>query len=99
GIMALTALAAQAAGGTPRRRRALLLIGVFGAALFYGDSVITPAISVLGASEGLEIVAPALKAWVVPMSVAILVGLFLAQRHGTEHVGRAFGPVILVSFA
>ena len=70
GIMALTALAAKAAGTTPRRRTSLLLVGVFGAALFYGDSVITPAISVLGAVEGLEVVTPALKPYVVPMSVA-----------------------------
>ncbi|HEY2188706.1 MAG TPA: potassium transporter Kup [Caldimonas sp.] len=98
GIMALTALAVHAAGTTPRRKTALLLIGVFGAALFYGDSVITPAISVLGAAEGLEVVAPTLKPWVVPISVAILVGLFLVQRHGTRRVGNAFGPIVLVWF-
>ncbi len=98
GIMALSALAMRAAGSTARRRNLLLLIGVFGAALFYGDSVITPAISVLGAAEGLEVFAPDLKPWVVPISVAIIVGLFLFQRHGTERVGRLFGPVILVWF-
>jgi hypothetical protein len=79
GIMALTALAVRAAGSSPARRTALLLTGVFGAALFYGDSVITPAISVLGAAEGLEVVAPGLAPWVVPISVAILAGLFLAS--------------------
>src|SRR5882672_598671 len=98
GIMALTALAAHAAGSTARRRTMLLLLGVFGAALFYGDSVITPAISVLSAVEGLEVVAPALKAYVLPISVAVLVGLFMVQRHGTATVGKMFGPVIVVWF-
>ena len=98
GIMALTALAVRSAGRTARGRNALLLTGVFGAALFYGDSVITPAISVLGAAEGLELVAPTLKAWVLPISVAVLVGLFLVQRFGTQRVGGAFGPVILLWF-
>ena len=95
GIMALTALAA---GGTPARRTLLLLTGVLGAALFYGDSVITPAISVLGAVEGLEAITPAFKPFVLPISVAIIVGLFLAQRFGTEAVGKLFGPVITVWF-
>ena len=99
GIMALTALAVRAAGSTPRRPTALLLTGVLGAALFYGDSVITPAISVLGAAEGLEVVAPALKAWVVPISVGVLVGLFVVQRFGTQRVGVAFGPIIVLWFA
>jgi KUP system potassium uptake protein len=98
GIMALSALAMRAAGDTPQRRKLLLLIGVFGAALFYGDSVITPAISVLGAAEGLEVFSPALKHWVVPISVAVIVGLFVVQRFGTERVGRAFGPVLLLWF-
>ena len=98
GIMALTALAARAAGSTPRRRTALLLTGVCGASLFYGDSVITPAISVLGAMEGLETATPALKPFVVPLSVAVLVGLFLVQRRGTAVVGALFGPVMLVWF-
>ena len=83
GIMALTALAAQAAGETPRRRRALLLLGVFGAALFYGDSVITPAISVLSAVEGLEVVTPASSRRSCRSSIGVLVGLFVdpAPRH------------------
>lgn len=100
GLMALLALASHAAGrrGGPRLARALLLTGAFGAALFYGDSVITPAISVLSAVEGLEVVTPALKAYVLPLSVAILIGLFLVQRHGTEIVGRYFGPVTLLWF-
>ena len=99
GIMALTALAAHAAGGTPRRRTALLLTGVLGASLFYGDSVITPAISVLGAVEGLEAITPAFKPYVLPISTAVIVGLFLVQRHGTSLVGKLFGPVIVVWFA
>jgi KUP system potassium uptake protein len=95
GIMALTALAA---GGTPTRRTLLLLTGVLGTALFYGDSVITPAISVLGAVEGLEAITPNLKPYVLPISIAIIVALFTAQRFGTEAVGKLFGPIISVWF-
>lgn len=99
GIMALTALAAKAAGKTPRRRVMLLLAGVFGAAMFYGDSVITPAISVLSAVEGLQVVAPGLKAYVLPISITVLVSLFAMQRYGTGTVGKLFGPVIVLWFA
>ncbi len=98
GGLALAALAAEAVQSRPRLRHALLLLGVFGATLFYGDSVITPAISVLGAMEGLELVAPSLEPFVVPFSLAILVGLFVVQRHGTGFVGRFFGPVIVLWF-
>ena len=98
GIMALTALAVRCAGRTTGARKALLLTGVLGAALFYGDSVITPAISVLGAAEGLEVVAPGLTAWVVPISVAVLLSLFVVQRFGTQRVGVVFGPVIVLWF-
>ena len=98
GGLALTALAAQAVRGRPALRSALLLLGVFGATLFYGDSLITPAISVLGAMEGLVLVAPGLGPYVVPASLAILVGLFLVQRFGTAVVGRFFGPVIVLWF-
>lgn len=98
GIMALTALAAHAAGKTARGRVALLLLGVMGAALFYGDSVITPAISVLSAVEGLEVVTPVLKPYVLPIALAVLVALFAVQRYGTALVGRLFGPIILVWF-
>jgi len=94
GIMALTALAAKAAGSTPRGRLALLLIGMFGAALFYGDSIITPAISVLSAVEGLEVATPRLKPYVVPISLGVLVALFSFQRFGTGVVGKLFGPII-----
>jgi KUP system potassium uptake protein len=99
GILALTALATQAVSGRPAWRLALPLLGVFGATLFYGDSVITPAISVLGAMEGLQVAAPSLKAWVLPLTVGVLVGLFAVQRFGTAAVGRVFGPVLLLWFA
>ncbi len=98
GGLALTALASMAVHDRPRLRQALLLLGVFGAALFYGDSVITPAISVLGAVEGLEIATPALRPFVLPITVAVLAGLFALQRFGTAAVGRLFGPVILLWF-
>ena len=98
GGLALTALAAQAVKARPALRHALLLLGVFGATLFYGDSLITPAISVLGAMEGLQLVTPALERYVVPITVAILVGLFAVQRFGTSFVGRFFGPVIVLWF-
>ena len=98
GIMALTALAAHAAGKTQRRRTALLLTGVLGAALFYGDSVITPAISVLSAVEGLEVVTPLLKPYVLPISITVLMGLFAMQRYGTGLVGKLFGPIIVIWF-
>ncbi len=99
GGLALTALAARAVENRPGLRRALLLLGVFGATLFYGDSLITPAISVLGAMEGLEVMAPSLKAWVIPATVAILIMLFLVQRFGTAVVGRFFGPIIVLWFS
>ena len=99
GALALTALAAHAVQQRPRLRNALLLLGLFGATLFYGDSVITPAISVMGAIEGLEVVTPTLKPYVLPISMAILVGLFLVQRFGTAAVGKVFGPIIALWFA
>ncbi|HVL45718.1 MAG TPA: KUP/HAK/KT family potassium transporter, partial [Acidovorax sp.] len=98
GGLALTALAARAVQQRPALRNGLLLLGVFGATLFYGDSLITPAISVLGAMEGLEVLTPALTPWVVPATVAILIGLFLMQRFGTAVVGRFFGPIIVLWF-
>lgn len=99
GGLALTALAARAVEHRPGLRRALLLLGVFGATLFYGDSLITPAISVLGAMEGLEVMTPALKSWVVPATVVILIALFLVQRLGTAVVGRFCGPIIVLWFS
>ena len=98
GIMALLALASRTVAGQPVLRRRILLLGAFGAALFYGDSVLTPAISVLSAVEGLEVATPALKTWVLPLSIAILVGLFVAQQFGTAAVGRWFGPVVIAWF-
>ncbi len=98
GIMALLALASQTVAGQPVLRRRLLLLGTFGACLFYGDSVLTPAISVLSAVEGLEVATPALQPWVLPVSVGILVGLFLVQSRGTATMGRWFGPVIVLWF-
>lgn len=98
GVLALAALASHAVCDRPKLHAALLLVGVFGATLFYGDSLITPAISVLGAMEGLGIVAPALASYAVPASVAILLVLFSVQRFGTAFVGRFFGPVILLWF-
>lgn len=98
GVLALTALATKVMGNRPLLKRVLLALGLFGATLFYGDSVITPAISVLGAMEGLEIATPALKPLIVPISVAILVALFLVQRMGTSRVGKVFGPIVLLWF-
>lgn len=98
GSLALTALAAQTANKNPQLRRWILLIGLFGATLFYGDSIITPAISVLGAMEGLEVVTPALKPLVVPITLAILISLFLVQRFGTGAMGKIFGPIVTIWF-
>ena len=98
GIMALLALANASAGGRPRWAAALLVAGVFGAALFYGDAVLTPAISVLSAVEGLEVGTSAFKPWIVPLAAAILVALFLIQRRGTGFVGMLFGPVCTLWF-
>ncbi|MBV9312245.1 MAG: KUP/HAK/KT family potassium transporter [Pseudonocardia sp.] len=98
GVMALAALV-RSVCGTNRRYMALALsLGVFGAALFYGDSVITPAISVLSAVEGLQIVRPSLAEAVVPVGIGILAVLFVVQRWGTHRVGRMFGPVMLLWF-
>ena len=93
----ILALAALVTGGN-RSRRPLILLGLFGTALLYGDGMITPAISVLSAVEGVEVAAPSVHNWVVPIVAVILIGLFAIQRHGTEVVGRFFGPVMLVWF-
>ncbi|WP_369256834.1 potassium transporter Kup [Geodermatophilus amargosae] len=100
GVMALAALVSRSLGGEGHRRAGLaVLLGVLGASLFYGDSVITPAISVLSAVEGLEVVSPGLSAAVLPLAVAVLTVLFAAQRWGTSRVGRVFGPVMVLWFA
>jgi KUP system potassium uptake protein len=98
GGLALTALAANAVRSKPLLRGALLILGVFGATLFYGDSVITPAISVMGALEGLEVLTPELKPYILPLSIFVLILLFIVQRRGTEAVGKFFGPIIGIWF-
>jgi len=98
GIMALTALASAAVKGDPRRRAIIVTLGMLGAALFFGDAVLTPAISVLSAVEGLEIGTSALKPYVVPISVGVLIALFLFQRKGTAVVGALFGPICVLWF-
>jgi KUP system potassium uptake protein len=98
GIMALLSMALSTAAKDSRRKTWLLAIGTFGAALFYGDSIITPAITTLSAVEGLELVAPAMKEYVLPVAVSILIGLFMVQRNGTEKMGKWFGPVIVLWF-
>ncbi len=98
GLVAMLTLASRAVQHKPALRRVLLVIGIFGTCLFYGDGVITPAISVLGAVEGLEVISPQFKKFVVPLSVVILLGLFMVQRHGTAGIGKFFGPVTLVWF-
>ncbi len=98
GVMALAALAQRLYAGRTQRAGLLLVIGIVGLALFYGDSLITPAISVLSAVEGLKVVAPGLSSYVVPIAAVILAVLFAAQRYGTGKVGSLFGPVTLLWF-
>lgn len=98
GILTLTALVTPSGGRRRRRKGGLVLVGLFGTALLYGDGMITPAISVLSAVEGTTIAAPSLESWVLPIAVAILVGVFAVQRRGTHAVGRIFGPVMVVWF-
>jgi KUP system potassium uptake protein len=98
GVMALLALAASSARNKLGKKTFMLGLGVMGAALFYGDSILTPAISVLSAVEGLEIVAPGLSHYVLPISITILIALFLFQKHGTEMVGKFFGPIVILWF-
>ena len=98
GLIAMLALASQAVKDRPALRRRLLFVGIFGTAIFFGDGVITPAISVLSAVEGLKVAAPGLHTYVVPITLVVLTGLFMFQRHGTERVGSLFGPVMAVWF-
>ena len=98
GLVAMLALASQSVKDRPQLRRVLLLVGIFGTCLFYGDGVITPAITVLGAVEGLEVVSPAFKKYLVPLAILILLGLFMVQKRGTASIGRFFGPVMVVWF-
>jgi KUP system potassium uptake protein len=99
GLLALTALALRTTHRGQKRYLWIMAVGLVGAALFYGDGVITPAISVLSAVEGLKIATPVFKPYVIPISLVLLVGLFLVQRRGTATVGGLFGPVMLLWFA
>ena len=98
GLMALLALASLSVKDNEGLRKILAVVGVFGVALFFGDGVITPAISVLSAVEGLEILTPAAKPYVVPLSLVVLVLLFAVQKRGTGDIGRFFGPITIVWF-
>ncbi len=98
GLIAMLALASQAVKDKPELRRVLLVIGIFGTSLFYGDGVITPAISVLSAVEGLEVVSPAFRQYVVPITLVVLFVLFAVQKRGTGGIGKFFGPITLVWF-
>ena len=99
GLLALTALVLRTTRRGQRRYLWIMGTGLVGAALFYGDGVITPAISVLSAVEGLKVATPLFEPYVIPISLALLVGLFLAQRRGTAAMGELFGPVMLIWFA
>jgi KUP system potassium uptake protein len=105
GILALTALLPPKRGivtegkSLTLGRPGLILLGIFGAALLYGDGMITPAITVLGAMEGLNVITPLLEPYVLPLSVAVILGIFVIQQYGTARVGRLFGPVMIVWFA
>ncbi len=98
GLIAMLALASNAVQDKPQLRRVLLIVGIFGTSLFYGDGVITPAISVLSAVEGLEVVSPAFAKGVIPITLVILFGLFAVQKHGTAGIGKFFGPITLIWF-
>jgi KUP system potassium uptake protein len=99
GVLALTALANRSTKGTARWALLISTAGIFAAALFYGDALITPAISVLSAVEGISVATPAFEKAIIPITVGVLTGLFFLQRHGTSSMGRLFGPVMLLWFA
>jgi KUP system potassium uptake protein len=94
GVLSLAFLACRAVRPGGNRFRLVMILGILGAALFYGDSLITPAISVMSAIEGLEVSQPGLKEWVVPLGIAVITGLLVVQRHDTDRVGKFFGPVM-----
>ena len=98
GVLALMALSLRTAVSGSPRAKLLMMLGVFGACMFYGDVVITPAISVLSAVEGMDIAAPGTSHYVIPLTLVILIGLFLIQRHGTNLVGKLFGPIMFLWF-
>ena len=99
GIMALMALTQRVSIAGTRNRWIMMVMGIFGAALFYGDGMITPAISVLSAVEGLEVATPLLKPYVIPITLGVLIGLFMIQRKGTAGLGALFGPAMCIWFA
>jgi KUP system potassium uptake protein len=99
GLVAMLALASMAVKDRPVLRERMLMVGIFGTCLFYGDGVITPAISVLSAVEGLEVVSPTFKKYVIPLTVVILFGLFAVQKRGTAGIGKFFGPITVIWFA
>ena len=99
GIMALLALSLRNKTTSLWQRTFLVAIGLFGAALFFGDGIITPAISVLSAVEGLKTITPVFDAYVLPITIAILISLFMIQRHGTGSVGKLFGPIMILWFS
>jgi KUP system potassium uptake protein len=98
GLIAMLALATNAVNDKPKLRRWLLGVGIFGTAIFYGDGVITPAISVLSAIEGLELLSPAFHDYIMPMALVVIFGLFYVQKNGTTGIGRMFGPICAVWF-
>ncbi|MBT9459268.1 MAG: potassium transporter Kup [Burkholderiaceae bacterium] len=98
GLIAMLALATNAVNHKPELRRSLMLVGLFGTAIFYGDGVITPAMTVLGAVEGIDVYAPQFHDLILPLTLVVLTGLFAVQRFGTGGIGKAFGPVMLVWF-
>ena len=99
GVLALLAYTSRLTRGNPKMQRAVAMIAIFAASLFYGDAVITPAISVLSAVEGISVATPAFEHWIIPITLGILVALYAIQRRGTGGVGRLFGPVTVVWFA
>jgi KUP system potassium uptake protein len=98
GVLALTALAQRVTRQKPALAIAVIVAGIFAAALFYGDAIITPAISVLSAIEGLSVATPAFERWIEPITIGILIGLFMIQKHGTSSIGRLFGPITVIWF-
>jgi len=98
GLIAMLALATNAVNDKPKLRRWLLAVGIFGTAIFYGDGVITPAISVLSAVEGLELLSPAFNPYIMPIALVVIFGLFYVQKNGTTGIGRMFGPICVVWF-
>jgi KUP system potassium uptake protein len=99
GVLALTALANRSTQGASRWKLLIATAGIFAAALFYGDALLTPAISVLSAVEGISVAAPSLEKLIIPITIGVLAALFFIQRHGTSSIGKLFGPVTLLWFA